>query len=341
MAEDKQQNSLENDLEELPLDEELFSGQVQEDLTEQDIFAGDEDFYRFLTESILDKATQSPHARVMFDKPTLLPSLPKRFANLQKVIAAVMIILAVVLIYSIMNIVLPGYRPYPPSAVTPQNTTQQPNNQVTTQQADMQPISTATQKPQPELPANYPLSLETAQKLYQLQDYEKAYAVYEQLLQEGSYGDDKNYISDFLSLKMALCMKKASDSWHIDAETNAEDIAYQLLKGASQSRSPIINALANYHLCLVERQKSNYLKAATRTYRTLTLIAAVEDRDLVMSLQQNCNFLSVECLTRHVLSLSDADKDLPRNMWADYDEVGVWNQAVKEFSTWTGDSTDR
>ncbi|MHC4637005.1 MAG: hypothetical protein ACYTBV_05790 [Planctomycetota bacterium] len=229
MAEDKQQNSLENDLEELPLDEELFSGQVQEDLTEQDIFAGDEDFYRFLTESILDKATQSPHARVMFDKPTLLPSLPKRFANLQKVIAAVMIILAVVLIYSIMNIVLPGYRPYPPSAVTPQNTTQQPNNQVTTQQADMQPISTATQKPQPELPANYPLSLETAQKLYQLQDYEKAYAVYEQLLQEGSYGDDKNYISDFLSLKMALCMKKASDSWHIDAETNAEDIAYQLL----------------------------------------------------------------------------------------------------------------
>jgi len=94
------------------------------------------------------------------------------------------------------------------------------------------------------------------------------------------------------------------------------DQADSLFRTVLQSRSPVIRVVANYHLSLLETQKKQCLKARTRAYQTIALTGAVDfDRDWALSLERNCHFLVAESMTRNVLSLCDADKDLPEELW--------------------------
>jgi len=67
---------------------------------------------------------------------------------------------------------------------------------------------------------------------------------------------------------------------------------------------------------MLEIQKKQYLKARTRAYQTLALIDSVDfDKNWAISLQRDCYFLIAQCLTSKVLSLADADNNLPEDLW--------------------------
>ncbi|HUT45590.1 MAG TPA: tetratricopeptide repeat protein, partial [Sedimentisphaerales bacterium] len=92
--------------------------------------------------------------------------------------------------------------------------------------------------------------------------------------------------------------------------------ASRLLAMVSQSRSPAVRIVANYHLSLLEIQRKRYLRARTRAYNTIALIKAVDfDDDWALPFECDCSFLVTECLTRHILLLSSTDTDLPGDLW--------------------------
>ena len=106
---------------------------------------------------------------------------------------------------------------------------------------------------------------------------------------------------------MALCIKKAGVS----------DQANNLFRTLLRSPSPVVRVLANYHLAFIELQREQYLKVRTRAYQTIVLIDAVDfDEPWASSLLPDCHFLVAESMTRHILSLCDADKDLPGRLWS-------------------------
>jgi len=148
-------------------------------------------------------------------------------------------------------------------------------------------------------------SLKTAETFYLQKDFNKAYATYDQLRQ-GHLAGQEDPLKDFLQLKMAFCMKNAGDF----------DQAAQIFRMVSQSHYPLIRTVANYHLCLLEMQKEQYLNARRRAYQTMALISALTfDWQWTLTLARNCHFLIAESVTRHVLSLRDADKDCPAELW--------------------------
>jgi len=185
------------------------------------------------------------------------------------------------------------------------------------------------------------LSLRTAEILYKQGDFKKAYDVFDQLRRNLTADPEDDPLRDFLQLKMAFCLNKAG------AETD-------LFRAVLQSRFPIIRIIINYYQCIDLIRKKQYLKAQTKAYQTIALIDAVdwsaldEKSDeldqprwpaprlrgdklapaqagggfdpvqgsaLASQLARDCYFLAVECLTKEVLSLRDADKDLPSKLW--------------------------
>ncbi|MHC4103539.1 MAG: tetratricopeptide repeat protein, partial [Planctomycetota bacterium] len=74
---------------------------------------------------------------------------------------------------------------------------------------------------------------------------------------------------------------------------------------------------ANYELSVLQVQKKQYIKARTRAYQAIAMVSAVDfDKDWIISLQRNCQFLVAECVTRNVLLLCDADEDVQSMLWS-------------------------
>jgi tetratricopeptide (TPR) repeat protein len=181
------------------------------------------------------------------------------------------------------------------------------------------------------------LSLRTAETLYKQRDFKKAYDVFNQLRRNLTADPEDDPLRDFLQLKMALCLNKAGDVEFAKAGAETD-----LFRAVLQSRFPIIRIIINYHQCIDLLQKKQYLKAQTKAYQTIALIDAVdwsaldEKSDeldqpqqpaeggfdpvqgsaMASQLARDCHFLAVECLTKEVLSLRDADKDLPSKLWS-------------------------
>jgi tetratricopeptide (TPR) repeat protein len=171
---------------------------------------------------------------------------------------------------------------------------------------DTQKPTAQVQKQESEFSAGQPLSLQVAGDLYQQKDYKMAYAAYNQLYSNLSINPEDESLRDFLQLRAALCEQRLGDTEQAEGG----------LRNVSQSRSPVVNIIANYQLCLLEMQKKQYFKAYTKAYQTLALTDVVTfDREWALSLQKTCNFLVAESITRNVLSLYDADKDLPDELW--------------------------
>jgi len=169
------------------------------------------------------------------------------------------------------------------------------------------------------------LSLRTAETLYKQGDFIKAYDVFDQLRRNLTADPEDDPLRDFLQLKMAFCLNKAGDVESAKARTETD-----LFRAVLQSRFPIIRIIINYHQCIDLIQKKQYLKAQTKAYQTIALIDAVDwsaldeksddlnqpQRNYASQLARDCHFLAVECLTKEVLSLCDADKDLPSKLWS-------------------------
>jgi len=361
MATEEQKNVLKENTSEVPSDSELFTGEVRRELSEHDVFVGDEDFYGLLADSTPAAAVQQPAGasqtplqsvqhelseRDVFvgdedfyrhlagstpaaavqsvtspaDARTHAQRSPrgsirnKRFSTLQKVLIAAIIVIGAILLYVMLEPLLLPLNKIP----TP--TAQQARSSESPAEDSTQVVQEQIQKPEPLFPPTQPLSLEVARKFYLQKEYGKAYVAYNQLLQSLPAGAKEELLRDFLQLKMTLCLKKAGNS----------DQANRLFRTLSQSRSPVVRVVANYNLSLLQVQEKQYLKARTKAYQTIAMVEAVDlgsrkagslDKDRASVLQRDCHFLVAESMTRNILSLCDADTDLPGRLWSSPGDV--------------------
>ena len=150
------------------------------------------------------------------------------------------------------------------------------------------------------------MSLQLAESYYAEKDYVRAYSACNRLRQN-LVGPEFELVRDFLQLRMALCLAQKSNA----------DKAGEMLRAVSESRSIALRAIANYHISLLEMNSGQYLKARTRAYKAIALTAALAfDCEWALAIERDCQFLAAEAITRQVLSLSDADKNLPQQLWS-------------------------
>ncbi len=150
-----------------------------------------------------------------------------------------------------------------------------------------------------------PVSLKLANDCYAKKDYDGAYHAYEQLRQN-LIGREFDIMRDFLQLRMALCMEKKGDF----------DRTVELLRPVSQSRSVALKAVANYYGSLLDMNSGQFLNARMKAYRIIALTGLLaSDWEQSLTLEQDSFFLVAGAVTREVLSLCDADKEIPQYLW--------------------------
>jgi len=254
--------------------------------------------------------------RTTLDEP-LTSIRHKRLSMVQKILVSCIVLIAAMLLYALLSSI-------PDTGYSILDTRQESNieNRVSSieHQASSQKLVVSEAEPsEAAFPPTEGLSLKTAETFYLQKDFNKAYAAYDQLR---SACDQEDPLRDFLALKMAFCMKNLVPSRARPEPgrgvegTGDFDQAAQIFRMVSQSHYPVVRTVANYHLCLLEMQKEQYLNARRRAYQTMALISALTfDWQWTLSMQQNCHFLIAESVTRHVLSLRDADKDCPAELW--------------------------
>jgi len=325
MATEEQKNVLQQDTSEVSSESELFTDEVRRELSEREVFVGDEDFYRLLADSTPADAAQSvtgqAGARTSARRSPRESIRNKRFSSLQKVLITAIIVIGAILLYVLLEPLLrplnkiptPAAQQARPSELPVEGSTQASQSSVVRrplsveqETSDERRATSDENRPEPLFPPAQPLSLEVARNFYLQKDYGKAHAAYNQLHQSLPVGAKEELLRHFLQFKMALCLRKAGNS----------DQAGRLFRTLSQSRSLVVRVVANYNLSLLQVQNKQYLKARTKAYQTIALLKAVDfDKDWALSLQPDCHFLVAESMTRNVLSLCDADTDLPSRLW--------------------------
>jgi len=190
-----------------------------------------------------------------------------------------------------------------PPAVTVAETNQH------TQTTEEQLVAQAETAAKPQTPESSqktePLSLRLADEYFAAKDYVRTYNVCSKLRQNLP-GKEFELVRDFLYFRMAICMAQKSN----------HDKANEMFRAVSESQSITLKVLANYNLCLFEMNSGQYLNARTRAYKIIGLTGAIaSDYKWALTLERNCQFLAAEAIARQVLSLSDADKKLPRQLW--------------------------
>jgi tetratricopeptide (TPR) repeat protein len=287
------------------------------ELSEQDVFVADQDFYKLLDESSREEPTRKP---VLIGPSSQEPARYERWSSLQKILIAGIVVLAAIALFGLLRA---GGRPNAESPSLPTGRTTSSSGSPKGQTlGDALSKSGRPQRPQAvQEPAQgqksdlrpaqsrqgyltAPLSLEFARSFFQQRQYDKAYAAYDQLRQALPASDQ--LLRDFLQLEMALCKKESGDL----------EEASRTLVSVSQSRSPAVRIVSNYHLSLLEIQRKRFLRARTRAYNAMALIKAVSfNDDWALAFECDCHFLIAECLSRHILMLSNADTNLPEGLW--------------------------
>lgn len=317
MGTEEQKDTLDKNASESQGDGGVFTGEAHEGnpetdfmgiggderLSEHEVFIGDEDFYKLLADSGRDTATRQSAGQEPLPQGLVRPT---RFSLLQKLLMICIAAISLVLLYMAIVSQFGSFRTITTkfASDSASSVRQVP---AATPSGSAASSTTVESKPQA-TPAitTQPMSLEVARNLYAQKDYVGARAAYDRLRQALPASED--LLRDYLGLQMALCSKEAADL----------EQANNLLVTASQSRSPAIRIAANYALSLLEIQRKRYLRARTRAYNTIALTKAVDfTDDWVLSFECDCYFLAAECLTRHILSLSNADGDLPADLWTD------------------------
>lgn len=317
MAQERQKGVREENTSETLSDRELFADEVHEpepkldlsafvdrqQLSEYEAFAGDEDFYRLLADSTQDTTVQQPGGT--HNLLSRAVTWHRRLSTLQKVLAISIVAIALILVCVSLR------RPSEPAAGPAPTSLNQTGLAVPQMSASRPPASDPTQtvpeqvgKPQASLSRTQPLSLDVARNFYLQKNYEEAYVAYNRLRQ--ALPPSEELLRDFLQLRMAMCAKEVADL----------EQANRLFSMVAESGSAVVRVVANYHISLLEIQRKRYLPARTRAYKTIALIKAVEfTDDWALLFECDCHFLAAECLTRHILSLSNPENDLPDDLW--------------------------
>lgn len=314
MAKKKQRTTQKKKSADAPQENDLSTGDISEQPLKGSRKAGSQQAPKYIGvadvpfEPALDELADTFKSNVT-DKPIdpaseELPTISIRHKHLsiiQKILIGCITLIVTMLLYILLKSLsmstgkqIPAaQKPAPSTALIEQSTQKEPQQD---------------QKSKMGLSSTKSLSLKTAETFYLQKDFDKAYNAYNQLRQDLPDDGQEDLMRDLLQLKMAFCRKNAGDF----------DQADPLFRAVSESRCPIVRAVANYLLCLLEMQKEQYLKAQTRAYQTMALISALTfNWQWTLSLEQNCQFLVAESMTRHVLAFCDADKDCPAELWPD------------------------
>jgi len=152
-----------------------------------------------------------------------------------------------------------------------------------------------------------PLSWKLAHRLFTEKKYRQAHYVYNKLSENLGVNDpDKDLIKDILVLQMSLCKYFSGDS----------DNLSEMLTNVLQSRSPSVRTLANYYLSFIELNAKQYLSARSRAYQALSTLQTVRET-LPEELEADCYFLMANALTCEIMTLNNADTNLPGKQWSD------------------------
>jgi tetratricopeptide (TPR) repeat protein len=320
MARKKRKTALKEEAPKAPSDRE----QIAEECSEHKILAKAENS----VESPVD-ADQSTKTQTIVSqhRPLFAAIRSIHLSRLQIVLVVCIFLTAIVLFYGLSKS-LSGPRAGLAAVTTEQQKTTGDQPDISEQAIDLemstldseQLVPSEIKEPESGFASTEPLSLKVADDYYLQGDWAKAYAAYKQLLQNLSSTDQKA-LRDFLKLKMALCVRKA------ERATQAE----RMLRSAAQSRFAVVAAMAKYYQCMDLIQNKKYLQASSKAYQIIALLDAVDyDRGWALSLQQDCFFLVPECLTRNVLELCDADKELPNRLFSNLKEVDPFIGLGKE-----------
>ncbi|MBN1974895.1 MAG: tetratricopeptide repeat protein [Sedimentisphaerales bacterium] len=271
-----------------------------EEISEHEIFAGNEDFYKLLSESMeVPEDTELLLGR----KSKVKKSRSKTISWIQRILIAGIITVAAMMGYVIIKNRL-GLFQGPAISNAGQTDTPVPKAETIVSQLPQEPPKAVEEVSM--LSAEQPISLDVAKGFYLQKEYRKAYQVYEKLYQ--ALPEKEELLKDYLHFEMALC-----------SENNKEyEQAYNLLTLVSESRSPVIRIISNYRLSFIEIQKKRYLRARTRAYKALALLKSVDFKDdWEISFECDCYYMAAQCLTLYIMSLSNTGEDLPDALWSE------------------------
>lgn len=303
-TEDAAGSSSLNDFEGFAPDEELFAGSLGQTLSAKDIFAGDVEFH----ESLASARTTAK------SDPASLDSSRKRSPKESTVFSKILVAAFVTATFALLSYGVLLNLPLLQNLLSPKNAGAGQSGEQTVAVQDR--VANQPQKQQPRflLDPDHPVSLEVARKYHQEAEYLKACAVYDRLVQDLPGTANKDALKDYLQLSMALCLEQADD----------HEQSTKLLNQASLSSSPLVRIYANYYLSLQERDTRQFLNERTRAYRAIGLLDIIDiDADWNRQLQKELYFLAAEAITREVLSLADADDELPVKLWPAFDDKNV------------------
>lgn len=286
---------------EIPPDNELFVAPVEHPPVEQ-LFDGNENFYKSL-----ENTPSNPVHPQTFNAQSFNPSLApkskyKRFSSVQIILAAAILIVTGILFYELF---------VPPSKSAPKKTLEahQPVKIADSLPAHAEVAPPEVQKHLPETPqaeSSEPLSLKVAQSLYLNENYSGALQAYTKLHENLAASPKEQLMKDYLQLQIAICLERTADY-------NQASVVFRKI---INSDSPAVRAIAFYHCGLLENLKKEFLDARTKAYQALAVIDAIDyNKQWTDSLKRDCSFLAAQALTCEVLTLCDADKNLPQDVW--------------------------
>ena len=176
---------------EVPSDSELFEGKVFKELSEREVFVGDEDFYKLLEDSTHTSSVRKTNREHRY---ALETSPPKRLSVIQKLLIAGIIIIEAMLVYVLLKPLLwPDEKLSTPIAykTLPLESTIEGSTHVAQgQSGESKSLFQSKQ----------PLSLKVARDFYTQKDYDRAYSVYEQLYQSLPASTEEDLLRDCLKL---------------------------------------------------------------------------------------------------------------------------------------------
>jgi tetratricopeptide (TPR) repeat protein len=309
--------------------------QSHKQLSEYEIFAGDNDFYKLLLENQIQPAshTEKSHPKSSVNASRFLP-----VTVFQKVLIGGIFMTALIFAYGVLGTSTRNKQPKPAEANNLKPILSHPEASPVTKVVEgpnispkSEPAVAKTQEPkstveelkksndtpvvsQQSTTVSQPLSLEVARKFYNQKNYTQASATYNQLYQALAGSDDLT--GDFLRLQMGFCAENSADC----------EKAGQLYLQVCESRSPVIRIVANYRLSLIEIQRKRYLNARNRAYKALALTKAVAfTNDWALSFECDCYFLAAQCLTQNILSLDNTSSSDQSGLPTD---VQLWGKAA-------------
>jgi len=283
------------------LQDELKDIDENINISEKDIFTGNEDFYKILEESSKENKSNSK----VSSKTLLKKHHTKSLSLLQKILLIGIVIISLLIVFAIFI-----------AKKDVENDSKLITDEQIENNSDYTPPvyvsnndieETKKDEDQAYVPEQ-PYSLKVAQDYYSKNDYKTAFSVYSNLYNAMPVNEE--LLKDYFYLKMGLCLKNMLDY---------EEASHHLML-ISESRSPVVRTIANYHLSLIEIKRKRYLRARTRAYKTLALIKAINfNDDWSLSFECDCNFLAAECLTRHILTLCNIGNNMPEDLWGGHE----------------------